>query len=68
MVGLDVGRYDGKCQVLQEFTKHVVAAVKLMITKTHAVKSKLVDRLGNLFSAIESIEEGPLKLVTHIQK
>jgi len=65
---LDVGGHDGDVgQVLQEVSKLVVAAVELVVAEGHGIESQLVQRLGNLLTAIIRVEERALELIAHVQ-
>jgi len=64
---LQVRADDGEGQVVQEVTQHLFAAIKLVVSKRHRIELKLVERLGNLLSTVERVEECALELVANIQ-
>jgi hypothetical protein len=53
---LQICTHDGKREIIQEVSQLLLAAVKLVVAKSHSVKAQLVDGLRDLLSPVERIE------------
>ena len=68
IVALDVGADDRESKIVQKFSQRVVASVELMVTKSHAIESELVESLCDLFPAIIRVKQSTLELIACIEE
>lgn len=84
MVGFNISTDDRKGEILDlilsaiatrecqkwtyKFSQNVVTQVKLVVPKSHGIKSQLVQDLSNFLRFVMGEEQSPLELVSRIQK